>query len=380
MAFFDQFPYTNFHELNLDWFLNKFRELEKRVEDVPTEGGLNEVRAQIEDLETQLDDRINNLTASDVGALPASVTKLPNPEALTFTGAVVGSYNGSGAVSVHIPQGSGGGGGEPLTFTGAVDATYDGSSPVSVEIPEKSATPNVLTFTGGATGTFDGSAPLSINIPTGGGGGVDNQPLVFSGAVSATYDGSTQVNVEVPTVPAALPNPQALTFSGAVDAVYDGSQALNVIIPEPGEPVEGVYRFAGLYRVRTAANQTAGEVLLETDTPLCIINDDLLVVTYLSRNTSSYGTYAPYSAVIPVGVGYRTPIAVLTAINVAPLSAQIFSRKVRISRPESTVLKLEYQDGYKATLWSSEATSTGVVVDNEAIGINSITVLRRHAY
>ena len=39
-------------------------------------------------------------------------TKLPNPYALTFTGAVSATYDGSEAVSVEIPQGGGGSGGE----------------------------------------------------------------------------------------------------------------------------------------------------------------------------------------------------------------------------------------------------------------------------
>lgn len=37
--------------------------------------------------------------------------KLPNPNSLTFTGAVTGSYDGSAPVSVEIPSGGGGGGG-----------------------------------------------------------------------------------------------------------------------------------------------------------------------------------------------------------------------------------------------------------------------------
>ena len=41
------------------------------------------------------------------GAIP---TKLPNPNALTFTGAVTGSYDGSAALTVEIPSGGGGDG------------------------------------------------------------------------------------------------------------------------------------------------------------------------------------------------------------------------------------------------------------------------------
>ena len=31
MAIFEQLPYTNFHELNLDWIVEKLQELEERV-------------------------------------------------------------------------------------------------------------------------------------------------------------------------------------------------------------------------------------------------------------------------------------------------------------------------------------------------------------
>lgn len=30
---FEQFPYTNFHEINLDWLLNRVKEMEKEFED-----------------------------------------------------------------------------------------------------------------------------------------------------------------------------------------------------------------------------------------------------------------------------------------------------------------------------------------------------------
>ena len=31
---FDQFPYTNLHDLNLDWLLKKLEELEKRIKEL----------------------------------------------------------------------------------------------------------------------------------------------------------------------------------------------------------------------------------------------------------------------------------------------------------------------------------------------------------
>ena len=49
-------------------------------------------------------------TASEVGALPNTTiipTTLPNPNALTFTGAATGSYDGSSPVEINIPEGGG---------------------------------------------------------------------------------------------------------------------------------------------------------------------------------------------------------------------------------------------------------------------------------
>lgn len=41
----------------------------------------------------------------------------------------------------------------------------------AITIPDKLPNPNALTFTGAATGSYDGSAPLSVEIPSGGGAG-----------------------------------------------------------------------------------------------------------------------------------------------------------------------------------------------------------------
>ena len=49
-------------------------------------------------------------TAEEVGALPNTTiipTALPNPNALTFTGAVTESYDGSSPIEINIPEGGG---------------------------------------------------------------------------------------------------------------------------------------------------------------------------------------------------------------------------------------------------------------------------------
>lgn len=59
---------------------------------------------------------------------------LPNPNTLTFTGAATGSYDGSEAVTINIPEGNAGNM-KKLTFTGAATGEYDGTTDVNVDIP-----------------------------------------------------------------------------------------------------------------------------------------------------------------------------------------------------------------------------------------------------
>ena len=54
--------------------------------------------------------------------------KLPNPNALTFTGAVTGSYDGSAAVEVEIPSGGGGSDEKKLRHIATVAVTSDTTS------------------------------------------------------------------------------------------------------------------------------------------------------------------------------------------------------------------------------------------------------------
>lgn len=62
------------------------------------------------------------VTAEDLPTVPAA---LPNPNKLTFSGAVSAEYDGSSAVEVVIPAGGSGGGGEQqiVSFTAAEDVT-----------------------------------------------------------------------------------------------------------------------------------------------------------------------------------------------------------------------------------------------------------------
>ena len=92
---------------------------------------------------------------------------LGNQTITPLTSAPVTSVNSkTGAVTLSaadvsaIPSTLTGTAGQVLT------KTADGQEWKDVDIPTALPNPNALTFTGAATGTYDGSAPLEVEIPT----------------------------------------------------------------------------------------------------------------------------------------------------------------------------------------------------------------------
>lgn len=89
---------------------------------------------------------------------------LPNPNALTFSGAVTGSYDGSEPVTINIPE-SGAGNMKKLTFTGAVTGEYDGTTDVSIDIPiATSSAAGIIKVGNGLSISADGT--LSVTTAT----------------------------------------------------------------------------------------------------------------------------------------------------------------------------------------------------------------------
>ena len=190
------------------------------------------------------------------GAIP---TKLPNPQKLTFSGAVTGEYDGSQAVNIDIPAGGGSGGDNaPLTFTGAVDATYDGTEAVTVNIPQ-GGSGGAVDSVNGMTGAvvlkkltageglsisgedgYNGSAEQSVGIAPGGvssdkitDGAITNAKIA-SGAVTTDkiFGGAiTSDKMASGVIPTNLPNPKPLiiTVNGA-STVYNGKAEKTVTI------------------------------------------------------------------------------------------------------------------------------------------------------
>ena len=97
--------------------------------------------------------------------------KLPNPQKLTFTGAVTGEYDGSQAVNIDIPAGGGGSGG------GAVDSVNGMTGAVVL----KKLTAGEGLSMSGADG-YNGSAEQSVGIAPGGVTG----DKIADGAVTTT--------------------------------------------------------------------------------------------------------------------------------------------------------------------------------------------------
>lgn len=159
----------------------------------------------------------NNIADGAVTAdkLAAGVvpTKLPNPQKLTFSGAVTGEYDGSQAVNIDIPAG-GGGGGEG--GGGAVDSVNGMTGAVVL----KKLTAGEGLSMSGADG-YNGSAEQTVGIAPGG----VNTAKIADGAVTADKMASG-------VIPTKMPNPNALTFTGGATREYDGSEAVTVDIPQ----------------------------------------------------------------------------------------------------------------------------------------------------
>lgn len=128
---------------------------------------------------------------------------------------------------------------QALKFTGAVTATYDGSGAVTVNIPTAQASPHALTvqLNGGTSEgtdkfTFNGGAAKNINI---------TPASIGAALASHTHPGyaptsHTHMAGQITGLPTSLKNPYALTIktNGSAVATYDGSAVKEVNITAAG--------------------------------------------------------------------------------------------------------------------------------------------------
>ena len=264
--------------------------------------------------------------------IPTVPTTLPNPNALTFTGAVNETYDGSAAKSVAIPT-------VPTTLPNPQPLTingqhYDGSAAVNITItggdgganiddttPSTSTTYSSSKIESKLTALNDANAALievSRTEPNAGNTELWIHPNAdevqlpqINDSVESAQDtwSSKKIAAEVsnkanekdlavvaksgsyndlvnkptiPTVPSTLPNPNALTFTGAVNETYDGSAAKSVAIPT---------------------------------VPTTLPNPNKLILT--GAVTAEYDGSAEVSVEIPAGGsgGYTLPIASATQLG-----------------------------------------------------------------
>lgn len=104
-----------------------------------------------------------NLTAADVGALPDTTQALPNPKPIRFTGAVTGSYNGAAEAVIDIPESVA----SVNSVNGKTGIVVLRASDVGALPAGTTALPNPqpLSWSGFRTGTYDGSKNVSFLIP-----------------------------------------------------------------------------------------------------------------------------------------------------------------------------------------------------------------------
>ena len=103
-----------------------------------------------------IDAKIDNGTITLGNQTITPLTSAPVTSVNSKTGAVTLSAADVSA----IPSTLTGTAGQVLT------KTADGQEWKDVDIPTALPNPNALTFTGAATGTYDGSAPMEVEIPT----------------------------------------------------------------------------------------------------------------------------------------------------------------------------------------------------------------------
>ena len=173
-------------------------------------------------IEITPNDEVNDLSAQ------VDIPKtLPNPNALTFTGAVTGSYDGSAALSVEIPTGmmivtitdNNGTLSADKTFTEIRDAILAGTTVLvdydGTDLPLIALSDNYLRFGVSHCANADDVDSAAV-------GGV---------TIEITANGEVNDLSALIFFPTKLPNPRALKFTGAVTGSYDGSAALSVKIP-----------------------------------------------------------------------------------------------------------------------------------------------------
>ena len=122
----------------------------------------------------------------------------------------------------------------------------------AISVPDKLPNPNALTFTGAVEGSYDGSAPLSVEIPSGGGGGGSLSAFEKIGTIDLSTMAEVYLGVEytVTDVTEIVLVWTGMTNTTTVDSnlyvMFNGNTELNTLGPRTGKagsPLNGYSYF-----------------------------------------------------------------------------------------------------------------------------------------
>ena len=112
-----------------------------------------------------------NVTQNDNGAT-ITITDKNGTTTATVTNGKDGADGNPGADGSPGKDGADGKSAYAYAVEGGYSGTEaEFAAKLAMEMPDKLPNPNALTFTGAVTGSYDGSAPLNVEIPSGGPGG-----------------------------------------------------------------------------------------------------------------------------------------------------------------------------------------------------------------
>ena len=163
------------------------------------------------------------LTAENVGAISQGDLQTATNEALAQAKAS-GEFDGADGKSAYAYAVEGGYTGTETEF----------AEKLAQDIPTTLPNPNAITFTGAVTGSYDGSAAVTVDIPSGGGGNVsvaikamDGYKIAPTGTLLVDTAGTQFVSAPIPvTAGEKLRITASAKYGNSLYALYDASGAM----------------------------------------------------------------------------------------------------------------------------------------------------------
>ena len=172
------------------------------------------------------------------------------------------------------------------------------------EIPEALPNPNALTFTGAVNATYDGSTAVSVEIPSGGSGGTDISLGLTSAAVGQTIKVKAIDESGKPTAWEAANMPSGGGGGGHWETVLDTVWEQDVINPTAFDSETGIFTCAEGELNNLELNKEYvffQQCIKEGAAYNTIINNNVVKVTKLSDTTFSIDATPP-AAFVPTNV------------------------------------------------------------------------------